>query len=87
MEEFKKGEIVLYKDYIEEPDWNLGIYIEYDKEGYEGLHHKVSSYFTQIKEDTFAIDRYPRYRRHVKKLPYVNFGNGIIWGKEEEHVN
>lgn len=87
MEEFKKGEIVLFKDYTEETDWRVGIYIEYDKKGYKGIHHKVSTYLTQIKEDTFAIDKYVNYRRYVKKFPYVNFGNGVIWGKEEEHAN
>ena len=88
MEEFKRGEIVLFKDYTEETDWQVGFYIEYDKEGYEGKHHRVSIYLTQINENTFAIDKYKGYRRYVKKLPYINFGNGVIWGKEEEeHAN
>lgn len=87
MEEFKKGEIVLFKDYTEETDWRIGIYVEYDKKGYEGLHHKVSTYFTQVNENTFSIDKYSNHRRYVKRLPYINFGKGVIWGKEEEHAN
>ena len=88
MEEFKKGEIVLCKDYTEETDWQIGIYIEYSKDGYNDRHHKISVYFTQINENTFAIDKYPLYKRYVKRLPYINFGNGIIWGEQkEEHVN
>jgi len=88
MEEFKRGEIVLYKDYVEEPDWSLGIYIEYDKKGYDDKHHKVSPYFTQINENTFSIDKRAIYRRYVKKLPNINFGKGVIWGEQkEEHAN
>lgn len=88
MEEFKKGEIVLCKNYTEETDWSLGIYIEYDRKGYDDKHHKVSPCFTQISENTFSIDKCPLYKRYIKRLPNINFGKGVIWGEQkEEHAN
>ena len=87
MEEFKKGEIVLYKNYIEEPDWQLGIYLGYEKDTKEGRPYTVNPYFTEFNDGTFSIDKYPFHFRHVKKLPNINFGNGVIWGEEEEHAD
>ena len=87
MEKFKKGEIVLYKNYIEEPDWQLGIYLGYEKDAKEGRPYTVNPYFTEFNDGTLSIDKYPFHFRHVKKLPNINFGNGVIWGEEEEHAD
>ena len=87
MEEFKKGEIVLYKNYIEEPDWQFGIYLGYEKDNKNGRSYIVNPYFTEFNDGTFSIDKYPFHFRHVKKLPNINFGNGVIWGEEEEHAD
>ena len=87
MEEFKKGEIVLFKNYIEESDWQLGIYLGYEKDAKDGKPYTVNPYYTECGNNTFSIDKYPFHFRHVKKLPYINFGKGVVWGKEEEHAN
>lgn len=87
MKEFKKGEIVLFKNYIEEPDWQLGIYLDYEEDTKDDKPYTVNPYFTESNNNTFSIDKYPFRFRHVKKLPNINFGNGVIWGQKEEHVN
>ena len=84
-EKFKKGEIVLCKDFTEETDWRLAIYLEYNEQGdYDNRHHKVSTYFSQDdNKGVFSIDKMPHYKRYVRKLPHINFGNEVVWGKEE----
>ena len=85
MEKFQKGEIVLYKNYIEEPDWQLGFYIGYDDNGKADGCHIVNCYLTTCDEpnEVFAIDKYRFRKRYVRKLPHINFGNEVVWGKEE----
>ena len=88
MEEFKKGEIVLFKNYIEEPDWQFGIFLDYEKDAKDGKPYIVNPYFTESSNNTFSIDKYKFAFRHMKKLPNINFGNSVIWGEEkEEHAN
>lgn len=87
MKEFKEGEIVLYKNYIEEPDWKFGIYLGYEKDSKGNKPYIINPYFTEYGDNTFSIAKYPFHFRYVKKLPNINFGNGVIWGKEEEHAN
>ena len=87
MEEFKKGEIILYKNYIEEPDWQLGIYLGYEKDAKDNKPYTVNPYYTEFNDNTCSIDKYPFHFRHVKKIPNINFGNSVIWGEEEEHAD
>ncbi len=87
MEEFKKGEIVLYKNYMEEPDWQFGIYLKYEKDDKDGRHYIVNPYFTEFNDNTCSIDKYELRFRYIKKLPNINFGNGVIWGEKEEHAD
>ena len=87
MEEFKKGEIVLYKNYMEEPDWQFGIYLDYKKDDKDNRPYIINPYYTEYNDNTCSIDKYTCRFRYIKKIPSINFGNGVIWGKEEEHAN
>ena len=87
MEEFKKGEIVLFKNYMEEPDWQFGIYLSYKKDDKEGRSYIVNPYLTEFNDNTFSIDKYEMRFRHIKKIPNINFGNGVIWGEKEDYAD
>ena len=69
MEKFEKGEIVLYKNYMEEPDWQFGIYLGYEKDTKDNKPYTVNPYYTEFNDNTCSIDKYPFHFRNIFYFP------------------